>query len=353
MPETTYRNRRAVSIENQVLRLTLLIEGGHVAEILHKPSGINPLWTPPWPSIEPSSYSLARHPEYGCDAESKLLAGIMGHNLAMDIFGAPSPEEVVAGLTVHGEASVARWDITAGGGELTARALLPNAQLAIERRLILGENTIWFRETVENVSAADRPIAWTQHVTLGPPFLERGRTQFRASATRSKTLEADYDGNYVKPGAEFDWPNAPLKGGGTADLRVYTAAPVSAAFTTHLMDPRREHAFFAAFSPAFRLIFGYAWRQADFPWLGIWEENHSRKTPPWNGETMTRGMEFGASPFPEPRRKMIARNGLFGVPGYRWIPAQTRVSVDYCALIHEADRVPEDLPYVRASLGNP
>jgi hypothetical protein len=90
-------------------------------------------------------------------------------------------------------------------------------------------------------------------------------------------------------------------------------------------------------------VFGYVWNRADFPWLGIWDENHSRKQPPWNGVTMTRGMEFGASPFPEPRRKMIDRNGLFGVPGYRWIPARTKVRVAYYAFIATAESIPETL----------
>ena len=48
----------------------------HIAEILDKASGMNPLWTPPWPSIEPSTYSRDKHPEYGNDAESKLLSGL-------------------------------------------------------------------------------------------------------------------------------------------------------------------------------------------------------------------------------------------------------------------------------------
>jgi hypothetical protein len=91
MSETKYRNRRAVQIETERLRVTVLIEGGHIAEIFDKQSGVNPLWIPPWPSIEPSTYDPDRHPEYGRDAESKLLAGIMGHSLCMDIFGPPSP----------------------------------------------------------------------------------------------------------------------------------------------------------------------------------------------------------------------------------------------------------------------
>jgi hypothetical protein len=41
-------------------------------------------------SIEPSGYSVARHSEYGTDAEAKLLAGAMGHILCLDLFGPPS-----------------------------------------------------------------------------------------------------------------------------------------------------------------------------------------------------------------------------------------------------------------------
>lgn len=80
--------------------------------------------------------------------------------------------------------------------------------------------------------------------------------------------------------------------------------------------------------------------------MGIWEENRSRQQPPWNGQTITRGMEFGVSPFPESRREMIQRGELFGVPAYRWIPARTRIDVNYSIVCRVADQVPErlDLP---------
>src|SRR5580765_691665 len=174
MPESTYRNRRAHSIETADLRVTVLVEGGHIAEMLDKRSGVNPLWTPPWPSIEPSTYVAARHAEYGSSSEAKLLAGIMGHNLCLDIFGGPSAEETAAGLTPHGEASVVRYELAVTGQELSMCALLPLAQLRIERRLELRGRGVRIREIVENITGCDRPIGWTQHVTLGPPFLEKG-----------------------------------------------------------------------------------------------------------------------------------------------------------------------------------
>ena len=345
MPDTTYRSRKAVSIENSEVRVTVLVEGGHIAEILHKASGVNPLWTPPWASIEPSTYSLAKHPEYGADSESKLLAGIMGHNLCMDFFGGPSAEEAAAGLTVHGEGSVVPYEIESRADALVARAEFPHAQLRFERRMRLEGGWVRFAETVENLSACDRPIAWTQHVTLGPPFLKGGSTEFRLTATRSKVLDEDFAAGkgYMQTGAEFVWPNVPGKHGATVDLQVFTGQDVSAGFTSHLMDPAREQAFFTAFSPESRVAFGYAWRRTDFPWVGIWEEKYCRQSPPWNGKTMTRGIEFGVSPIPEMRRAMIDRGTMFGAPCYRWIPARSRVAVEYAAFIGAAERIPENL----------
>jgi len=147
----------------------------------------------------------------------------------------------------------------------------------------------------------------------------------------------------MQAGAVFDWPHVPTKKGGTADLRVYNNAPASSAFSTHLMDPHQTTAFFSAYSPRHKMALSYIWNRSDFPWLGIWEENHSRTNPPWNGKTLTRGMEFGASPIPETRRKMIERGTLFGVPAFRWLPAKTKVRTEYWAKLEPADKVPESV----------
>jgi hypothetical protein len=260
------------------------------------------------------------------------LAGIMGHNLCLDLFGGPSPEEAAAGVTVHGEAPISDYEASEQAGALTLRVDLLSAQIRFSRTIALHGQTVAIHETVENLACCDRPIAWTQHVTLGPPFLEKAVTQLRLTATRSKTFETDFgNDDYLKAGAEFDWPMAPRSDGGAADLSVFTSAPVSSAYTAHLMDPSLQDASFTAFHPGLGLAFGYTWKRADFPWTGIWEENYSRLNPPWNGKTLTRGIEFGVSPIPESRRQMIDRGRLFGVPSFRWLPARSRLEVDYQA----------------------
>jgi hypothetical protein len=344
MSEIQYRSRRAFALENEHLEVIVTVEGGHIAALRDKVTGVNPLWSPPWASIEPSTYERAKHPEYGDDAESKLLSGILGHNLCLDLFGAPSEEEAAAGVSVHGEASIASYEIRVSPGLLVQAATLRQSQLGFERsiRLAPGSRRVEISETVRNLSPWDRPVAWTQHATLGPPFLEAGKTEFRCSATKSKVYEGKFGehGN-MKAGAEFDWPNVPVKTGGAEDLRTYTNRPVSGGFTTHLMDASREDAFFAAWSPSLQLQISYEWRRADFPWLGIWEENHGRTAPPWRGQTLTRGMEFGVSPFPESRRQMITRGTLFGVPAYLWLPGGSQKTVNYAAVVEPASRIRE------------
>ena len=343
MTATKYRGRRAASIENAHLRVTVLQEGGHVAEIFDKAAGVNPLWTPPWPTIEPSEYGPAYVDTYGSGSDARLLAGIMGHNLCLDIFGPPTDEEARAGLTAHGEASVGPYELTASGDTLVARAQFPIAGLEFERRIVLRDRVVMFREKLKNVTRSERAIGWTQHVTLGPPFLERGTTQFRTSATRSKVFETSFGADdYLERGAEFDWPMAPAMKGRPVDLRVFSDRERSSAYTAHLMNGS-ETAFFVAFSPPLELALAYVWKASDFPWMGIWEENHSRQNPPWSGRTLTRGLEFGVSPIPETREAMVQRGRLFGVPTFRRIASDESVVVKYHLLLEPAHVIPESI----------
>ncbi len=297
MRHTLYRGRRAYQWENDELRLTVLAEGGHIAELLHKTSGINPLWTPPWPSIEPSTYSLLKHPEYGTGAEAKLLAGIMGHNWCVDHFGPPSAEEVAAGYTVHGEASIVAYD-----ENLCAH--LPLSQLKLSRRLRLERNRVHISESVENLLPFDRQIAWQEHVTLGPPFVARGITKLEAPILRSARLNEE----------EFEFVD-----------RNYPSAMKSSDFHAHLLSKGEV----TVSNQELGLSIGYNWNLQDFPWLGIWEENCERSFAPWNGETMTWGIEFGASPYPELRFRRATRGMMWAAPTGVWLPALAKRRIEY------------------------
>ena len=192
-------------------------------------------------------------------------------------------------MTVHGEGSVVRYEVSAGfRAGSPQRAQFPIAQMRFERQIRFGgERAIEIRETLENLSAADRPIAWTQHATLGPPFLERGRTEFRASATRSQSVRRRLSASpaRIRSAAPISTgrnvpddrrrPCRPARLQRRAGLRRIHHAPDGPASRARVL--RR------LFALRSQLAFGYVWKRADFPWLGIWEENYSRTLPPWSG----------------------------------------------------------------------
>jgi hypothetical protein len=221
---------------------------------------------------------------------------------------------------------------------MIARAHLPLAQLDFEREVELFGNDVRIRETVTNLTAMDRPLAWTQHVTLGPPFLEAGVTRLDMNAPRSMVFPEDFgEAQPYQPGALFEWPLAPNKDGSTTDLRIQSKAERSAGVTCHVVDSESEEGWFEAFHAPTRVMFGYRWKRSDFPWVSLWEENRSRTFLPWNGQAVTRGVEFGVSPFAEGRRAMVERGSLLGVPAYRWLGARESATVHYSAFARIVD----------------
>jgi hypothetical protein len=340
MPRTTYLGRPAVSIENEHLRITVTEEGGHIAEIYSKAADINPLWVPNWPTEDPSQFRAEREQLFGNRIDGMLLTGILGHNTCLDLFGGPSEGEAAAGMTAHGEAAVLRYELTEDGNLLTCRVHMPLAQLVFTRTIKLQGQDALVHETVENLAAFDRPLAWTQHVTLSPPYLDPKTTEFRIAAAGPSIVSFVDLGNapYLRNGETFTYPQAPRIGGGTIGVEQMNPNTPASSYTALTMQPM---ASWTAWSPVYKFALSYVWRGEDFPWLGIWEENCSRPHSPWFNQAVTRGLEFGTSPFPESRREMVERGRMLDTPTYKWLPGAGKLEARYWIRTAMSDSIPE------------
>jgi hypothetical protein len=219
---------------------------------------------------------------------------------------------------------------------LTYYANLPKAQMRVTRTISLtpDSSAIWIRETVENLSAFDRPFGWQQHPTFGPPFLQKGATFFDMPATQSTVYPKEFSkGMRLKAGEEFEWPNAPGANGEMVDLREWPKGDKSSDYTASLIDPSKKWGWFTAINTRRGLLCGYVWPRAEWPWVGNWEENKFRDGKPWLGKAVTRGMEFGTTPFPDSRRDAVTLNKLFNTPTYRWISANATQTIGYGAFV--------------------
>lgn len=111
--EMKWRGRTSHTLGNGLVRLVTLTGGGHFAEFRFEDAAAllttNPLWVPPWETIEPHDYRPGVYAaKYGPMPGGKLVSGLVGHSICLDYFGSPSPEEGRQGLPQHGEAASSR-----------------------------------------------------------------------------------------------------------------------------------------------------------------------------------------------------------------------------------------------------
>ena len=204
---------------------------------------------------------------------------------------------------------------------------------------------MYFDESVRNTRKADHFFHWTQHVTLGPPFLAHGDAQIALPGTRALTFPHGYDEGkaLLASNREFQWPDAPRADGSVTDLTRTLIEP-GLGFVVGILLADREVAFVAALNRKHRLMLGYCFRRADFPWVAVWEEHRAIAAPPWKGRTEARGLEFGTTPLPVTRREAFLASRLFEEPTMACVPARGQKSVRYLAFLTE---VPVDFGTIR------
>ena len=212
---TVFEDRPALVVSNDKLELTVMAEGGALANLILRddPAKLSPLWNPARIARE------AGKPTHFGDAR--------GHFVCVDGFGPVSKEEQAGGLTGHGEAHSLPWETrshTRNGGTsiLIQSVKLPIVQEILTRtiRIVDSENVVYVHSELENLMGFDRPINWAEHATIGSPFLEAGITVVDFSAGPSKTRKHEGEGDglphRLASFEDFTWPMAPSVGGGMA-----------------------------------------------------------------------------------------------------------------------------------------
>ena len=264
------------------------------------------------------------------DGEPVSPLASIGHFLALDGFGAPSQQEQAAGMPFHGEASKQIFKLVESQSSgpvrsLVLQATLPLAQEKLTRTIEMmdGENVVYVTSDLESGIAVDRPISWAEHATIGPPFLEKGQTVVDMPAVNCRVRPfktGPIPGRLVYE-RDFQWPLAPTKDNGQADLRLVPADNYLDLASCQ-MDPKRELAFVTALHLSKHLLFGYVFRRQDYPWLMSWMN--------YTGDNRAaRGMEFSTQPFDISHQETVAMSPLFGTPTFRWLPAKAKLQTRF------------------------
>lgn len=310
-----FEDRPATALENDKIELLTLNRGGAFVSLVLKDDAekLNPMWNP---------VALARMTK-----GPARFGDSLGHFLCVDGFGPTSKEEQAAGLQGHGEAHRQPWKLESQGRKGNTQHLafttrLPLVKEGLSRRLELvdGEQVVYVDTTLENELAFDRPINWAEHATIGYPFLAPGKTVVDASVGKCQTRPHQNlpPNRRLVSDKPFVYPTAPLKAGGSADLRQIPNPPDSMDHTGCIFDPSQRLAFVTAINLEKRMMLGYLLRREEYPWLQEWMNYPSNLA-------LSRGLEFGTQPFDVPRRQTIEMGRMFDTPAFRWLPAASKI----------------------------
>jgi len=316
--KAVWEDRPALLLSNDRIELTVLPEGGAMAQILLKDDKekINPLWNPYW---------IAR--QAGLNRPTNFYRG---HFVCVDGFGPVSPEERSAGLPMHGEAHTLPWELKSQRkeGNTTSAAFsvnLPLSQEVFTRtfHVVDGEQVVWVESGLTNLLAFDRPVFWGEHATISAPFLEPGKVAVDMPASKSKTKAYQpAPTRRLQSFADFTWPMAPTLDGKLFDVRTAPMSPNVTDHTTTLLDPSRRLVFVTALHLDRNLMIGWVFRREEFPWVQTWL---SYPGP----NRMTRGLEFATQPFDLTRAEVLTSGPLFDSPVFRIARAKSTIASSF------------------------
>jgi hypothetical protein len=339
-----WRGRSAWHLSNGRIELTILTGGGNLADFRLCGSGINLLWTAPWPTIDAYTFTEAEHGRYyGTGPAGRLLSGCTGHFVAAGYFGMPSDGE--PDLPLHGEAASALWTVTQSSAgddcaQIAMEVSLPGVGLLLHRQVILAHEAaaITVTEQLANETSSPVDFQWVQHVMFGAPLFSGPHAKLALPAQAAITWPCGYEGHEVlENNSEFVWPMATTIDCKQLDLsRPFQRE--GTGFVASVLTADEPDAYVAITNTDLGIVAGYVYDRAVYPWIALWEENRVRTNPPWHGKTQVRGVEFGNSPMPLGLEYARSHPELLGAPTYRVLAPGERAVASYSLFAAPTDR---------------
>ena len=266
-------------------------------------------------------------------AEVPLLRG---HFLCLDRWGAPSAAEQSHGMPYHGEAAAVRWTTVSepqpSNRQVSAEMSceLPLAGLRVARHILLDDtgSVALITEQVTNGNKLGRIYNIVQHPTIAPPFLNDDTlvdSNARAGFLQDGPVPSSRD-------AASRWPTIAVRSA-EVDLRQLRSEPGDVSdVSSFVFDNDEAYGWVTASSPRQKLLLGYVWKSADYPWLNIWRFRV-------DGKPAARGLEFGTTGYHQPFPTLVKQGRLLDRPTFAHLDADETIGRAYLCFL---GRIPAD-----------
>lgn len=272
----------AVVLENELLRITVLLHGGHVVEFNHKPRDLDLVWLRPG-ATGPGDF----FDSYPGGWQEVVPNG-----------GAPAVYRGAA-LDQHGEAAGLPWECEVVDDDparvavrLTVRARRTPLRVSKVLSLDSGSARLSTSATLTNEAPVEVHAMWGQHLAYGAPFLLPGsRLTLPAGVTVLPHETAiNPPRRTVAPGGPYPWPTVPGPDGDPVDLSVIPSpgAPSDVVYLTGFTEGWYELRRPASEGGAGVRV---EWDAGALPYLWLWQECGDTTGFPWWGRAYVVGVE--------------------------------------------------------------
>lgn len=289
--EYTYRGLRLAILENELLRVTVVLDKGtDIIEFLHKPTDTDFLWRSPLGLQRPPSYPPSVGTPRGMftDYNEGGWPEVFPHG------GSPT-EYQGAAFGLHDEVWHLPWHAEVVKDSPEEVALLcwvytVRAPFRLEKTLRLkrGLPRLFLDETVVNVGAVTAEFMWGHHPMFGPPFLtERCVLDTPARWMLTDVVE-DPDSRFP-PGFEGPWPRCTDKDGNPVDGR--RLLPASSGVSDMMFLTELEAGWYALTNPDRQVGFALSWDRSVFKHLWYWQQYGTKGGSPWWGQAYCVALE--------------------------------------------------------------
>lgn len=260
-------NRAATVLENSLLKVLIDDHGGMVPELSCPRNGawMNAHWIPEFRSNSGVPYDET---ENGSFWKASLLHSIAGNFLCSPNFGSPETIDGVE-LPAHGWVANKDWQMAgygidegAGAAWLHSSLTSPTASLPLRYTkldaVFPGMPVHFTSLRIANTSTAGLAVNIGWHNTVGAPFLQAGcRISASAECFASPPAGTEFDTTgRLAMGAEFKGLDAaPLRTGGTCDLRTVTGPTGSTDFICGPVPESARLGWSTVVNPAMGLVY--------------------------------------------------------------------------------------------------
>ena len=288
----TYRGLRTAVLENELLRVVVLIDkGADVYEFLHKPTDTDFVWRSPWGVRDPSKFV----PTTGSHAELWLDQYEGGWQTVLPGGGFPS-QYGDTHLGLHAEVNTVPWDAVVVEDSPERVALKCSVRTArtpfyFEKTLTLesGSAALVTDELLVNEGEETAHAVWGEHIAIGEPFMNEDCVIDMPGGTILIHPDKLHPNSKLKPGFRGPWPWVDGEDGSRIDASRVPPKEYRSYDMAYVTD--MPEGWYAVRDTKRGVGFGVAFPKDLFEFLWFWQSYGGGFGYPWYGRTYNIGLE--------------------------------------------------------------